>query len=314
MISSEGSEDRLSRRAVSAYLTGSPEAIAYLRHLFFRYWFYMVNASEWIDWAVERLQHNEEGDDLDIVMLAAMGRVDKPRKLIERIFEKYSGLAVSDEQLIAGKFVVLLRERYLAGLESIDSLDHHFRRIFYSDMIDWMMELMRICEYTNALDLGYLVPFEHEFEYIAGLWAAADSVEAFKARWDPDVSERNTLYNPDWHRRHGGHHIKLPAYLKAFVDRETWTFAKTYAGTWPHEYLVRERVDEDLFVQLVLHIREFGYEGRFYHQTYTYFKEDGLVYWTMGAPIPETTIVNRCTEEQTYEYRLEHGTLPRSKD
>lgn len=104
--------------------------------------------------------------------------------------------------------------------------------------------------------------------------------------------------------------MRFPAYLKAFADRETWTFAKTYAETWPHEYLVRERVDEDLFVQLVLHIREFGYEGKFYSQTYTYFEEEGLVYWTMGAPIPETIIVNRCPKEQTYEYRKKHGTLP----
>ena len=43
--------------------------------------------------------------------------------------------------------------------------------------------------------------------------------------------------------------MKLPPNLKAFVDREAWTFAKTYAKTWPHEYLVRDRVDEDLFVQ-----------------------------------------------------------------
>jgi hypothetical protein len=42
----------------------------------------------------------------------------------------------------------------------------------------------------------------------------------------------------------------------------------------------------------------------------TYFDEDGRVYWTMGAPIEETTIVNRCTKEQTYEYRLKNGTLP----
>jgi hypothetical protein len=107
--------------------------------------------------------------------------------------------------------------------------------------------------------------------------------------------------------------MRLPARLKAFVDGEAWTFAKTNADTWPHEYLVRARVDKDLFVQLVRHIRAHGYEGRFYNQTYTYSKEEGLVYWTMGAPIPETIIVNRCKKEQTYEYCLEHGTLPGPK-
>jgi len=106
--------------------------------------------------------------------------------------------------------------------------------------------------------------------------------------------------------------LKFPLGLKAFVTEEKWTFAKTYAQTWPHEYLVRERVDEELFVQLVQHIRVHGYKGRFYDQTYTYFEEDGLVYWTMGAPVEETIIVNRCTKEQTYEHRLRRGTLPGS--
>jgi hypothetical protein len=34
------------------------------------------------------------------------------------------------------------------------------------------------------------------------------------------------------------------------------------------------------------------------------------VYWTMGAPVNETTIVNRCRSEDTYENRLLAGTLP----
>ena len=42
----------------------------------------------------------------------------------------------------------------------------------------------------------------------------------------------------------------------------------------------------------------------------TYFDEDGMVYWTMGDPIETTTIINRCTKEQSYEYRLAHDDLP----
>ena len=98
--------------------------------------------------------------------------------------------------------------------------------------------------------------------------------------------------------------------LREFVNSEAWVFAKTYAKTWPHEYLVRERVDEQLFVKLVEHIRENGYQGYFYKKEITYYDEDGLVYWTMGAPVLETTIINRCKKEQTYEYRLAHDDLP----
>jgi hypothetical protein len=76
---------------------------------------------------------------------------------------------------------------------------------------------------------------------------------------------------------------------------------------------VRPSVDERLFVELVQHIRTYGYDAHFYSKRMRYFDEDGMVFWTMGAPIDETIIVNRCTEEQTYEYRLSHGTLPESK-
>ena len=100
--------------------------------------------------------------------------------------------------------------------------------------------------------------------------------------------------------------------LRTFIEKEKWTFAKTYASTWPHEYIVRDRVDQGMFVLLVRHIRTHGYEGKFYRKPITYFDEDGLVYWTMGEPIEETTIVNRCRKADSYQSRLKNGTLPES--
>ena len=38
-----------------------------------------------------------------------------------------------------------------------------------------------------------------------------------------------------------------------------------------------------------------------------------MVYWTMGAPLAETIIINRCRKEDTYEERLRRGTLPESR-
>jgi len=104
---------------------------------------------------------------------------------------------------------------------------------------------------------------------------------------------------------------RFPEDLLRFASEEQWTFAKTMP-TWPHEYLVRSRVDEALFERMVKHIRSNGYEGRFYQQKITYYEELGLVYWTMGAPIDETIIINRCRKENTFEVRAAAGNLPRS--
>ena len=102
----------------------------------------------------------------------------------------------------------------------------------------------------------------------------------------------------------------LPLDLRQFVESTPWTFAKTYAKTWPHEYIVRDRVDANLFTRLVLHVREQGYDDWFYHRQIRYFAEAGHVYWTMGEPVNDTTIVNRCLTHQTYTHRKEQGTLP----
>jgi hypothetical protein len=103
--------------------------------------------------------------------------------------------------------------------------------------------------------------------------------------------------------------MRFPEPIKAFIDTTTWTFAKTMP-LWPHEYIVRDRVDRALFEAVVRHIRQYGFERRFYQRPITYFAEDGLLYWTMGAPLEETIIINRCRVEDSYESRLKNGTLP----
>ena len=103
--------------------------------------------------------------------------------------------------------------------------------------------------------------------------------------------------------------VSLPPELLAFVNEQKWIFAKTMPK-WPHEYIVRDRVDEVLFEQLVRHIRTYGYEGKFYRNTITYYDEGEMMYWTMGSPIEETIIINRCRKENSYENRLRNGTLP----
>lgn len=91
-----------------------------------------------------------------------------------------------------------------------------------------------------------------------------------------------------------------------FVKNSTWIFAKTYVKTWPHEYIVQEKVDNDLFLKLANHIDTFGYEDYFYRTRQTYFEYNGYTYWHMG------NIINRCLNEDTYHQRKIDGRL--SKD
>lgn len=107
--------------------------------------------------------------------------------------------------------------------------------------------------------------------------------------------------------------VPLPNVLQKFIDSVQWTFAETMPE-WPHEYIVRDQVDENLFMMLVQHIRSQGYEAKFYEKTFTYYDNAGMVYWTMGEPIGETTIINRCRKEETYESRRLRGALPGSQN
>ena len=90
--------------------------------------------------------------------------------------------------------------------------------------------------------------------------------------------------------------------LRHFVGVEQWKFASMLPD-WPHEYLVRERVDRRLFERVVKHIHSYGYEGRFYEREIRYYEEEGLVYWTIGAPVEQTVIINRCRTKESLEAR-----------
>ena len=98
---------------------------------------------------------------------------------------------------------------------------------------------------------------------------------------------------------------ELSAELKQFIADSKWTFAKTYAATCPHEYIVEERVDRALFANLAEHIDSQGYESHFYQSKQIYFDYDGRTYWHMG------NIINRCLEADTYHRREKDGRLPK---
>ena len=101
--------------------------------------------------------------------------------------------------------------------------------------------------------------------------------------------------------------MELSEKLKKFIKDQNWIFAKTYAETWPHEYIVQEKVDNKLFLELANHIDQFGYEDYFYKMKQTYFEYNGFTYWHME------NIINRCVEKDTYHHRKKEGRLPEDK-
>ena len=104
--------------------------------------------------------------------------------------------------------------------------------------------------------------------------------------------------------------VPFPAEVRQFVETTRWTFAKSYAATWPHEYVVRTPENAPMILALARHIFEHGVDGRFYSQVRKYHHEGGKVYWTMDSTAESTGLINRCGEDQTYEARLSAGTLP----
>lgn len=100
---------------------------------------------------------------------------------------------------------------------------------------------------------------------------------------------------------------QFPEQIRQFIAGTPWTFAKTYARNWPHEYIVREKVDIGLFDEMAAYIDEHGYESRFYDLQQIYFDHAGHTYWHMG------NIINRCPETDTYQRHEAEGRLPKTE-
>lgn len=151
------------------------------------------HADRCVDWAVERLRLDEEGDDLNIVLLASARGRDEVLPLAEAIIGRYRGDARVEEEFLAGKYIVELRVAYLAGRESVSSLDAIFTRLYQAlGYPDWLVMLSRNCEYaTDVAD--FELPFEDEFRYVASLWAQADSLAAFERAYRRATSNQHDV-------------------------------------------------------------------------------------------------------------------------
>ena len=83
--------------------------------------------------------------------------------------------------------------------------------------------------------------------------------------------------------------------LREMIARCQWTFAKTMPWC-PHEYIVRDKcpLTDDEFLYFVDMQRRFGVKERWgkYNNPYLYI--DDYKYWTMGASMEETKVMNRA--------------------
>jgi len=167
------------------------EAINQLEHSYFLLKSGGGDYHECIQWAVDRLRGNEEGEDEDIVMLAASSVRSEVLTFAEHVVERYSGYQALDPQLAAGKYIVTLRHDYLRHVETVRTLESKLLGLYERlSFPGWLAVLCRNCRYAKE-GLQYREYFEKEFAYLARLWAVASSRAHFESRYNRAISAKH---------------------------------------------------------------------------------------------------------------------------
>lgn len=83
--------------------------------------------------------------------------------------------------------------------------------------------------------------------------------------------------------------------LREMISRCQWTFAKSMPFA-PHEYIVKEKcpLSEEEFEYFVTMQRQYGVKERWGKHNNPYLYIDDYKYWTMEAPLKDTTVINRA--------------------
>lgn len=91
-------------------------------------------------------------------------------------------------------------------------------------------------------------------------------------------------------------HMDVTEYADWF-EQFDFTFATTYAQKGaPHEYLTLDSLAEahhDRFYKSIVFIRCNGYDMEFWGSDYRVCDIGDYTYWTMGARVDKTTVINR---------------------
>lgn len=91
---------------------------------------------------------------------------------------------------------------------------------------------------------------------------------------------------------------------KEFLNKQEFTFAKSYADTFPHTYLQRRKAsDETQFEQFLQLIRKEGKVYHFFQKQYVYLEIDNFIYWEVGRPIKCVQVLNKAPKETLIKNR-----------
>lgn len=169
------------------------EAIEQLKHDYFLLAFDVGDFHNCVNWAIDRLRHDQEGEDLDIILLAAATTREEALPLVEQVVARYCGMSALDDELAAGKYVAHLRSAYLQGQETIESLDSKLIKLYFGlGYPDWLVMLSRNCEYATDIP-AFEESFEKEFAYIAELWASSGTRSEFESKYSRAVSDQHDV-------------------------------------------------------------------------------------------------------------------------
>lgn len=81
-----------------------------------------------------------------------------------------------------------------------------------------------------------------------------------------------------------------------FISEQKFTFAESYARTFPHYYLQRAKcTNEKHYEQFIELIRDIGLVYHFFHKQYIYLEIDGFIYWEVGRPIKCVQVLNKVS-------------------
>lgn len=91
------------------------------------------------------------------------------------------------------------------------------------------------------------------------------------------------------------------------LEAAPWTFAKTMAHN-PHWWTLRKGwAGKTPFEDVVQYIRDYGRTVRFGKTDYRIWNLNGMRYWSMGAPLPDTILINRTHEPVDATQAYDHA-------